>query len=1145
MGSVVSPIVLVLLLSTSTLQVQASAATSTAEPPVLARLTFEIHDGQEAAFAELYETTLLPGLIEAGLRESPRPGRTPVEGYVAHLFEFDSIADFGSSRDALWILFQQASTEDQATYNSLVANTEFDLYEAPLPEPQILAAGVGEHHWRSFDADDGLLHSSLAGGVWQADDGTIWVGDDNGQWSHFDGRRWQAADMCGVSGPVTFVRQDSEGSIWCIRHGPWETGTPADLIRFDGQRATTIADSVVIPWRAVEDHEGVLWFGTRKGGLFRWDLSTDRDLPPPEGWPQPEAETGDRAAIRPLLVDHTGRVWASVWSEDLGDRLMSHDSGETQTYPRAHEGIPDAWFKGAVEDREGRIWFGASRGLWVFADGEFESDQKAVYGHGRGLLIDDRDDVWFRGGTNWHAGVTRWESGDRHRGQLTVFTTLQGLAGNSTNDIMEDTEGGIWVATNAGASRMEPNLTTFRTTDGLFSNEPNLLALDREGRLFYTARDDGFGLFDGDKFIHYAGFDGSYPLTIDSRGDLWLGSRDGGNSWVQLQQDRLVYYGLADGISEGSQTARIVEDREGALWLNDENLKRLDFPNIRQDSLHVWRLAPRQDGGLWLSLNSGGKSGGFYQYTDGDTLRLDTNGELDGANVWNIFEDRSGDVWIGAYGQGAVHYDGEHFTTYGVEDGLVSPMLLTSFQDSRGHMWFGTDGGGAIHYDGTAFQALTIDDGLAGNVVRSIIEDGEGNIWFACSGGLTRYTPPPPSHPPVFVDAIVADRRYEYAETASLPSSAELIAFEFHGMSMKTRPGAMVYRYRLTGHHDDWRQTREERVEYGGLPSGDYTFEVIAVDRDLGYSESPATLRLRVHPPYGEVILGVSLIVALILVGFQTRRVVRRDRRLIATNAQLEAANEQITEATQNKSQFLRRMSHDLRSPMNAIIGYSRLLRRRTADRLDEREQRNLENIETSSGNLLNLINDILDLSRIEAGHVEMNLQPVDVRVLADECADALESIVQDDVTLIRDLADVGQISSDPDRLRQVVMNLLGNATKFTDSGSITLSLKRVMDGKPSAGTSSAQPIDIDPATGSSPHSIELTITDTGIGIPREDLPHIFDEFRQVERQGGEAAEGTGLGLAIAKKTVDLLDGQISATSEVGVGTTFLVRLGS
>ena len=126
---------------------------------------------------------------------------------------------------------------------------------------------------------------------------------------------------------------------------------------------------------------------------------------------------------------------------------------------------------------------------------------------------------------------------------------------------------------------------------------------------------------------------------------------------------------------------------------------------------------------------------------------------------------------------------------------------------------------------------------------------------------------------------------------------------------------------------------------------------------------------------------------------------------------------------------------------------------------------------------------------------------------------------MQEGVELRRELADVGEINSDPDRLRQVVMNLLGNATKFTGEGSITLSLRRVED------------------------AVELSIADTGVGIPPDDLPHIFDEFRQVDRQGGERTEGTGLGLAIAKKTVELLGGELTAASKVDVGTTFTVRI--
>jgi signal transduction histidine kinase len=273
----------------------------------------------------------------------------------------------------------------------------------------------------------------------------------------------------------------------------------------------------------------------------------------------------------------------------------------------------------------------------------------------------------------------------------------------------------------------------------------------------------------------------------------------------------------------------------------------------------------------------------------------------------------------------------------------------------------------------------------------------------------------------------------------------------------------------------------------------------------LFFSDQPWTL-------WGQAEASLMLMTVLLSLHL-VRRAARTSRLLARANAEIEAA-------TRNKSQFLRRMSHDLRSPMNAIIGYTRVVLRRSRDRLDERQVRNLENIGTSSNNLLSLINDILDLSRIEAGRIEVDVQPVDLRQLADECADALGSIVKPGVELRRQLSDVGQIQTDPDRLRQVVMNLLGNATKFTDTGSITLSL-RSADG-----------------------TVELSVADTGVGIPPEDLPHIFDEFRQVERQGGEQTEGTGLGLAIAKKTVELLGGTLSAVSAGGAGTTFTLRIG-
>ncbi|MFP6645212.1 MAG: HAMP domain-containing sensor histidine kinase [Candidatus Latescibacterota bacterium] len=211
-------------------------------------------------------------------------------------------------------------------------------------------------------------------------------------------------------------------------------------------------------------------------------------------------------------------------------------------------------------------------------------------------------------------------------------------------------------------------------------------------------------------------------------------------------------------------------------------------------------------------------------------------------------------------------------------------------------------------------------------------------------------------------------------------------------------------------------------------------------------------------------------------------------------------------------------MSHDLRTPMNAIIGHTRILLCRSKDALDERSFRNLDNIRVSADNLLILINDILDLSRIEAGRVDISPEDVDLGQLVRDCVTSVRPLVKSDVELLKRV-DEAKVNTDSVRLRRVVMNLLSNAVKFTDQGSITVSLRQDGDG------------------------VELAVADTGHGIPAEDLPHIFDEFRQVDRDGAEK-EGTGLGLSIARKSVELLGGTLTAVSEVGVGTTFTVRIG-
>jgi PAS domain S-box-containing protein len=235
----------------------------------------------------------------------------------------------------------------------------------------------------------------------------------------------------------------------------------------------------------------------------------------------------------------------------------------------------------------------------------------------------------------------------------------------------------------------------------------------------------------------------------------------------------------------------------------------------------------------------------------------------------------------------------------------------------------------------------------------------------------------------------------------------------------------------------------------------------------------------------------------------------------------LTLARDEAMRATRAKSRFLANMSHELRTPMNAIIGFTRLVMRRSKDRLEPKQYGNLEKILISSEHLLSLINDILDISKIEAGHAVVQPVRFDLIEVVEDCLKTVEPLAESRrLALVRQHGeDLPELDTDKEKLRQILINLLSNAVKFTEEGSVTV------------------------ATRGQAGDIVIEVTDTGIGIPADAIEHIFEEFSQVDDSSTRQFGGTGLGLAITCHLVSLLGGQVSVKSEVGAGSTFTVSI--
>jgi len=231
---------------------------------------------------------------------------------------------------------------------------------------------------------------------------------------------------------------------------------------------------------------------------------------------------------------------------------------------------------------------------------------------------------------------------------------------------------------------------------------------------------------------------------------------------------------------------------------------------------------------------------------------------------------------------------------------------------------------------------------------------------------------------------------------------------------------------------------------------------------------------------------------------------------------------EQIEAANRHKSEFLANMSHELRTPLNAIIGFSDVLLERTFGDVNPKQEQYVSIILTSGRHLLSLINDILDLSKIEAGRMELELTTFDLALAIENTVTLVrDRAARHDQNLVLDLApDLGEYVGDERKFKQILLNLLSNAVKFTpDGGRIGVWAARTDD------------------------AVEISVSDTGIGIAPEDQEAVFEEFRQVGTDYVRKREGTGLGLALTRKFVELHGGKIRVESEPGKGSTFPLTL--
>jgi signal transduction histidine kinase/DNA-binding response OmpR family regulator/ligand-binding sensor domain-containing protein len=628
-------------------------------------------------------------------------------------------------------------------------------------------------------------------------------------------------------------------------------------------------------------------------------------------------------------------------------------------------------------------------------------------------------------------------------------------------------------------------------------------------------------------------------------------------------------------------TAQPETDKEPVLSRYNEARKNFEHYHIYNPKIKwwypIWTIYEDKFGILWLGTQVGlyefHRESGDFKFYQADSTAPDIHNRID-----KIIEDKKGRLWYGTDGLGLIEFDRK---TKKSNRYLGTESFVSIVEDSSGKLWLASLASGLILFDPETKQTeyVSRNHGLQNYVSVNLLSDNDNNLWLVTGTTLFRYNPitevfksfgkadgldmeefyihlhyknktgkmfiggdkgiitfypddikdnpfPPnvvitnlslfnrPEEKLVFKDDIAELKEIELAYNQND------LHFEFVALHY-SYPANNQYKYKLENFDNDWIEAGTQRnATYTNLDPGAYVFKVIASNCDGIWNEAGTSIKITINPPLWATTWAYLLyiILTLSLIYFLWKLNLRR----IRTKHEYEMSrfeSEKLHEVDEMKSRFFANISHEFRTPLTLILGPAKDVLEKTKE---SETKQNVGLIRRNAVRLLGLVNQLLDLSKLEAGRMKLETREENIIPLLKGLVLSFTSLAErKKITLkLNSSEEIINVYLDRDKIEKIINNLLSNAFKFTpDGGTIQVTVEKLTN------------------------EVTIKISDSGMGIPKENLDKIFDRFYQVNGSQTREQEGTGIGLALTKELVELHKGKIEVESEEGKGTTFIVRI--